>query len=406
MLVLIERLDYFGRGIGYIDGKICFVENALEKELVNVKITKETKGYYEGKVINYIKKSPERVESLCPIYDRCGGCQLQHMNILKENEFKTLKVKDLLKRIGKIDPSIVRDCINVNEYNYRNKLTLHQLNNKIGLYKENSNEIVELSKCLITREELNEKIYNIKDIMLKCNNTNKSNKIVLRVGNNNHNVIIEALENTDNFKELNCYGLFVDNELKEGKYLISEIGEYKFYVSPESFFQVNGDMTKVLYDEVLKFCRDKKFLNVLDLYCGTGTIGIYISKYVDNVLGIDISKSSIDDANKNLSLNGVSNVKFICSRVEDYIDKIIGNYDLVIVDPPRAGLFPKTIDYLKKIEAKYIIYISCDPATLSRDLSLLKELYEIKVIKTFNMFPKTYHVESFCILEKISINCI
>ena len=168
----------------------------------------------------------------------------------------------------------------------------------------------------------------------------------------------------------------------------------------KSFFQVNDTVVTHLYDEVLNFCRSHDIRNALDLYCGTGTIGIYISKEVEHVLGIDCSESSILDANENKILNNADNTEFICSKVEDQIDKITGNYDLIVVDPPRAGLDNKTKEYLVKINPTYIIYISCDPATLARDLKELKETYKIKRIKPYNMFPKTYHCESIAVLER------
>lgn len=396
----IERLDYFGRGITYIDNKICFVYNALPKEIVDVEVIKNTNKYLEGKVINYIEESPDRVESKCPYFNECGGCQFQNIDINYENSYKTNKVKDLVTRIGHIYPDLVEDTKSINEFNYRNKVVFHVNNRVLGYYKNNSNEIVEVDNCLLLKDEINDLIPKIKEIveiesndieevMIRC--SNKSSKVmVCFLG------VVEDLLDLDTLVE--C--IYINNELVFGYPLISEIGNYKFYVSPKSFFQVNDVLVEKLYDEVLDYCGLEEVSNVLDLYCGTGTIGIYISRAVENVLGIDISESSIEDANKNKVLNGVENCNFICSRVEDYIDKINGEYDLVVVDPPRAGLDNKTKDYLKTIGSKAIIYISCDPATLARDINDLSDTYEVMSVKPYNMFVKTYHVENVVVLER------
>ena len=157
-------------------------------------------------------------------------------------------------------------------------------------------------------------------------------------------------------------------------------------------------MTEKLYDEALKVVREDRPDNVLDLYCGTGTIGIYVSDYCKKIIGVDYNKSNIADANKNKELNKCKNIEFICDKVENQIDKF-NNIDIVIVDPPRAGLDSKTKDYLKRISSKKIIYISCDPVTLMRDINDL-DSYSVKYIKPFNMFPRTYHVECVCLLER------
>ncbi len=180
--------------------------------------------------------------------------------------------------------------------------------------------------------------------------------------------------------------------------LKSTIGDKEFIISYSSFFQINRKLTKRLYDEVLKTVKNKKPNKVLDLYCGTGTIGIYISDFAKEIIGIDNNGSNILDANKNKKLNKVNNIEFICDKVENRIDTF-KNIDLIIVDPPRAGLDNKTKEYLQKIKSKTIIYVSCDPVTLSRDLKELNESYIINYIKPFNMFPKTYHVECVCVLK-------
>lgn len=365
MKVRIDKLDNFGRGITYIDNKICFIDNALPNELVEIEITKDKAKYYEAKVIEYYEVSPNRIKVDCPYYESCGGCSLRHLEYKEENKFKEEKVKELLKHIGKLDVK-VNSIIYGPENNYRNKVTLHKSKGKIGYFVKGTKNIIPIDNCLLLDEVINNNIKNIKD---------DSNEIVIRSSNDS--------------KEL----LMNDND-----YFITSIGDKKYYLSKNSFFQVNKFLTKDLYDLIRK-AINKNYLNCLDLYCGTGTIGIYISDLVDSVIGIDYSESNIKDANKNVKLNNINNISFICDKVENKIDTF-KNIDLVIVDPPRSGLDNKTKKYLMEINPERIIYVSCDPATLARDLKELNTNFDILEVTPVNMFPRTYHCESITVLEK------
>ncbi len=365
MQVRIEKLDTFGRGIAHINNKICFVENALPNELVDIKIIKEKTKYCEAKVINYIETSKDRIEVDCPYYEKCGGCNLRHLKYEKENEFKQQKVEELLKHIGNINIK-VNNIIYGNEYNYRNKVTFHKSKNKKSNYEKNTRNIISIEKCLLLDNKINDLIGNIDD---------SSNEIVIRTSNDSKDII-----------------------LNNNKQIITNIGNKKYYLSRNSFFQVNKYLTKDLFNLIRKSIM-KKYNKCLDLYCGTGTIGIYISNLVNNIIGIDYNESNISDANKNKKLNNINNISFICDKVENKINEF-NDIDLIIVDPPRAGLDNKTKEYLIKINPELIIYVSCDPVTLSRDLKDLSNSYAIKEVTPVNMFPRTYHCESVTILEK------
>ena len=397
MVVCIDRLDDFGRGIAYIDGKICFIPNTLPGESVDIEIVKSTKKYIEGKVLNYLTKSKKRINPKCPYFSSCGGCQFLNIDILEESKYKTNKVKSLVKKFTNLDNSIVKDCITLNEYGYRNKITLHVRNKKLGFYKEKTNELVEINRCLLVNDRINCIFNKIKEIVLD----NDISEVSIRIGNSIDTMSINFIGTID---DISIFDSFKESIYVNGKCInnsfISNIGEYKFYVSPLSFFQVNSDVVEPLYRNVLDYCTINEIKNVLDLYCGAGTIGIYISSSVESVLGIDSCRDAIDNANDNKKLNKINNIEFVCSKVEDYVDKLKDNYDLVVVDPPRSGLDNKTIDYLLDINSKSIIYISCDPVTLVRDLNVLNEEYEVKSIQPYNMFPKCYHVECISVLER------
>lgn len=390
----IERLDDFGRGIAYINGKICFIENALPEELVEIKIIKEKKKYYEAKVLNYLEKSAKRQVSNCPYYHLCGGCDLEHISLEEENKFKAEKVKNLIKKFTNINENLVKEIISHNAYNYRNKITLHGQNKKLGLYQKGSNEIVEINECLLVNNKINEIIKEL--IKINENIT----KAVIKTSNDLTYSMVEIAGEVKNYSHLlDMVDVLIINKksiTKKSK-ILTTIGDKRYYESISSFFQVNKTLTKNLYDEVLKTVKEIHPNRVLDLYCGVGTIGIYVSEHCKEIIGIDYNKSNISDADDNKELNQLSNIDFICDKVENRIDSF-KDIDLIIVDPPRAGLDSKTRDYLKKINPKAIIYISCDPVTLVRDLNKLETAYQVKYLKPFNMFPRTYHVECVSVL--------
>ena len=398
MRVKIEKLDHFGRGICYIDGKICFVENTLPGEDVKIKINLEKKKYMLGSVKDFYSVSSDRVDDVCPYKDKCGGCDLSHLSYKKENEYKCLKVKEILKKYADVDEVLVEDVSFGEEYNYRNKITLHGDHNIIGYYKKNSNDIVPINKCLLVDEKINH-IINVINMM---SSDNEYKDIVIRVSNDSEEVLISITGKVKGYEVLEdlCDSLIINDEVIKGeRTIMSFIGEKRFIISDKGFFQVNKTLTERLYNEVLNIVKEVKPKKVLDLYCGCGTIGIYISDYVDEVVGVEVFKESIENAKKNKKLNNCNNIRCICDKVENVIDNIKDNTDLVIVDPPRGGLDNTSIDVLLSMNVNNLVYVSCDPVTLARDIKLLKEKYDVISIKPFNMFSRTYHVECVCLLK-------
>lgn len=394
MEVKIEKLDNLGKGITYLNDKICFVENAYPEEIVEIEILKENKKIIEAKTINVIKKSSSRVDSLCPYSKTCGGCNFSNLKYEDELKYKTSKVKDLILKFTGLE-NIVEDTSYINEYNYRNKIILHGKDNKLGLYEESTNTIVEIDKCLLVNNKINEIIKVLKEENISIE------EALIKTSNDEKQVLVSIkgqIKNISRLKELSNVLIINDKLETESSSIITNIGKYKFYESVNSFFQINKDLTKKLYDEALNVVKVVKPNKLLDLYCGTGTIGIYVSEYANEIIGIDYNESNIKDANKNKELNNLNNIKFICDKVENQIDNF-KDIDMIIVDPPRKGLDPKTKEYLNIIKAKHLVYISCDPVTFARDLNDLKENYDIEYIKPFNMFPKTYHVENVAYLK-------
>lgn len=388
LVVKIENLDHFGRGIAKVNNMPIFVENSLINEEVEIVITKEKKKYMEGFVSNYLKKSPLRVESNCPYYDKCGGCDLLHMSYEEQLKYKENKVKEIIKKFSGLE--CVNSIVGSIQFNYRNKVTLHVKNGVIGYYKENSNEIISIDKCLLVDERINILIDEIKNL-----NLNGIKKIVIRVTNNESMAIFYRDINSN--INLRADTIIINSKVTKGNgYIEENIGDLKFIISPTSFFQVNNVGMINIYNKVLDYVDGG---NILDLYCGTGTIGIYVSKKADKVLGIEINEEAIKDALLNKKINNINNVDFISGDVGTVLSKNKFKFDIVIVDPPRAGLDNNSINNIIKINPKKIIYVSCDPVTLARDLNILKEYYDVLEITPFDMFSNTYHVECVCLLN-------
>ena len=392
MRVLIDRLNDTGEGIGKINNEIVFVEKTVPGDLVEVENIIKHKNYLEASPAKIIKNSSKRIPAPCPYYEKCGGCQIMNLNYPEQLAYKKEKVINIFKKYGDItvDPNIVFD----KEWHYRNKITLQAENNKIGLFKSKSNEIVEIDECLLISNSMNELIKFIKENIKLAG----INQIMLREANNQHMVVFKGnIDNTEALKLKNKVdSIYINNNHIYGtKEITTTLEKYTFKISKDSFFQVNHNQTIKLYNKVKEYLNKKK--KILDLYCGTGSIGIYVSDNCQSILGIEINKQAIKDANINKKINNIENISFKCGDVANIITSK-DKYDTIIVDPPRSGLSKKTRKILLEISTNYIIYVSCNPITLVRDIKELSSKYELKDITLFDLFPNTYHVESVSLL--------
>ena len=395
--VEIKSYDHKGRGIARINEKIVFVEDALIGEKVNVEIIKDNKKYMEAKVIKRLETSKDRCNSNCMYYDKCGGCNISSLSYENQLKFKKEKVIDIFNKY--LNMIINPDIIKTSEYNYRNKIVLHVIDGKIGYYEKNTNKLVEIDKCLLATESINSIIKLIKDNL----DLKEVSKIMIR---NTYKETMVAFDGTINIDKLIKVldivdSIYVNDKLVKGKdRIIEKLGDYLFYISKDSFFQVNTKQAYNLYNQVLEFANLNEKDIVLDLYCGTGTIGIFLSKYCKKVIGIEINKSAVEDANNNKKLNNINNIAFI-NDTASIISKIDNKANVVILDPPRSGLDKLTTNTLIENRVDKIVYVSCDPMTLARDIKNLRFVYEIKDIKIFDMFAQDYHVETVILLELI-----
>ena len=397
-MLKIDKLDHYGRGITKLANKTVFVENALPNEIVEIKVNKEKKNFIEASVSKYINKSNKRIESQCPYYNHCGGCNIMHLSYENQLNFKQQKINNIITKYLNTDTKI-NDIIksDISEY-YRNKVTF-QVKKNIGFYNNETYDIINVNKCIISNKLINNSIQYLRKLNLK-----DISKITCRTGSNELMIIIETqskklditpLKNIANSIYLKIYNEYIHTFGKE--YIYETLGKYKFKISPDSFFQVNINTCLKLYNKVKEYIGTNK--NVIDLYCGTGSIGIFISEN-NNVIGIEINKSAIKDAKDNKKLNNIKNIDFICGDSGKKLKDLNFKPDVIIVDPPRSGLNKETINNILKFDSKEIIYVSCDPMTLVRDLNILNKYYDIKEITPFDMFPNTHHIENIAYLTK------
>lgn len=391
MIVKIDKLSHDFRGITKVNDKVTFVEGALPTETVDIRIIKEKKNYNDAKIISYIEESSDRVNYQCPFYDKCGACDIGYIDYNKGIEYKKNNYIDIMKRYANID--INPDIVLLDRFGYRNKITLRVDNKgKISLLESKSNTKVNIDKCLIVNESINSIINTLSSV-----NINGINKVIIRGkedimvildGNIDKNYIINLLKDK-------VSSIILNNEVIYGSdYIIIKANNLNYAIYPLSFFQVNTKMMIKLYDKVKEYAG--RGSRLLDLYCGAGTIGIYLNDNFNYIDGFEINKDAVKGANLNKEINNINNANFVCKSASDINIK---DYDVVVVDPPRSGLDKNAINNLLSSGTNKIVYVSCSPITLARDINILKSKYEIKDITLFDMFPNTKHLESVCLFD-------
>ena len=400
--VEVTKLDHQGRGIAKINDKIIFIPNVLPCETIDVNIVLEKKKYYEGTVKEIINASDKRIKPICPYFEECGGCQFLNMNYQDSLDYKQNKVEEIMNKYLGIKIKINNIVACDNNLYYRNKTTF-QVENDIGFFKEKTNTLIPVDKCYISDIRINDIYKEIKDNIDLTN----VNQIIIRATKNTLEsmVIFKTSNYVDNKRLIDVLknkvdSIYINNELIYGKgKIIENLCNKNFYISPSSFFQVNTVQAEKLYNKAIEYANIKKEDTVLDLYCGTGTIGIIASDKVKKVIGIELNKEAIKDANENKKLNNINNIEFYAGDVGKILNKNNYKPDTIIVDPPRAGLDSLALSQILNIKPKKLVYVSCDLMTLARDLKLLSNDYDILELTPVDMFPYTAHVESVCTLK-------
>ena len=433
-------VNYEGLGVAKHEDKIVFVEGAITSEVVIAKVDYIHKNYIRAHVDSIIEKSVDRCDKMCSSYPRCGGCQIMHIKYQEGLKYKKKAFMDTLRRIGHIEYD-VKNIIGMNNPNgYRNKiqmpLALSKKNNELilGYYAKGTHNIIPFKECYLQSDNVSnllEYVYNL----LKINNVsaydentkkgclrhilvreNYKNELML-VFITHENRINNLYEIINSIVKVNPKVISIIQNINDkgtnvilgdrskvlyGKDEIEDkIGDILYKISHKSFFQVNRTQALNLYNKVLDYIGDGNS-KVIDAYCGVGSISLMLATKCDFVYGIEVVKEAIDDAISNAKLNNLNNTKFIVGYVEEEIFSILENekIDAVVIDPPRKGIDPKVIEALNKSGIERIVYVSCNPATLARDLELLSECYNIDDITLVDMFCYTNGLESVVKLNR------
>ena len=434
-----------GEGVGRIENFTVFVENALPNEKILAKIIEVKKNYAVGKLEKILRESPERVAPFCKNYFRCGGCQLQHLSYNSQLVLKKKIIFDAIERIAKLKNIEIFDTLGMeNPLRYRNKMQfpVGKKNSEIviGCYEKNSHKIIDADSCMIQREGNDKILQAVKKIANKFKipaydedkHTGILRHVMGRIGLDGEMmaVLVTAKKILPDEKKIarairaelpkissiqqniqtykNNVILGRETKILYGRENIKDkIGNLKFNISARSFFQVNTEQAEILYKTALNFAELSGREIIIDAYCGTGTISLFFAKRAYKVYGIEIVNSAINDAKKNARENKIKNAEFITGDAVKIIPKLFSEgvrADVVVVDPPRAGCDKKVLETFAAMNPAKIIYVSCNPATLARDLKILAELnYTTKKIQPVDMFPFTSHVEAVAqIIKKLS----
>ena len=396
MKIDVVKFDNNGRGIGYFNDKIIFIPKTVPGDVVNCEIVLEKKNYMEGKLIEIIKPSKLRKEAICPYFNTCGGCQLMHISLSEMLEYKLNKVNELLEK-NNIDYQVKDIIKSDNIYNYRNKVTFKIINGKLGFYEHDTHKLVETHYCYLCNKVINDLLKDISllniqngELVIRCN---YNNELLLSIKTD------DKIENIVSLEEKHkIVGVVKNDQVIYGQdFLIDNINDLLFKISYNSFFQVNPYICAKLFNLINDYISSNE--KVMDLYCGVGTLSINSSIKSQYVLGVEIVENAIKDANLNKLLNNKNNVDFVCDDTRNILDKITNDFDTIILDPPRNGVSSKLIEKILEVKTSNIIYVSCNPITLIRDLKLLVNNYNIIEFKLLDMFPNTEHVESIVYLK-------
>lgn len=441
----IESLGSEGEGIGKTEeGLTVFVTDALPGDKVLAHIVKVKKTYAYAFAKEILKPSEFRVEAKCKVAKKCGGCTLQHLDYKKQLEYKESKVYDCITRIGGIDNPPMEEIVGSDcPFFYRNKAqfpvgTDKDKNAVIGFYRKHSHDVVANTKCVI-QADINEKIMAVIEMFLnefkisaydeetkkglvrhvftRVGFTTKQVMVCIVVNGNKlpqSDVLLQRLSETVNVEgyKLASFSLNInkkDTNVIMGSecislfgplYIEDYIGDVKYRISPLSFFQVNPEQTKKLYDLAKEYAGLTGKEVLWDLYCGIGTISLYLSDKAKEVYGVEIVPEAIEDAKINASINGIENAKFYVGASEDVADSL-PKPDVIVVDPPRKGCDEKLLQTIVRVSPQRVVYVSCDPATLARDLKFLcANGYELKKVRPVDQFAHTMHVETVCLISR------
>lgn len=443
IILHVSGLGSSGEGVGKYEGFTVFVKGALPEEEVRVQITLVKKSYAVGRLLEVIKPSCERVEPVCPVYKECGGCQLQHLSYAGQLACKRQQVQDALSRIGHLDLEVLPVLGAQSPWNYRNKMQFPAAMNaegvlNIGCYATATHSVVDTENCMISKEANNAIMKTVRTWMKHYNISAYDEKtgkglvrhIMGRVGVHSGEVmaviitsgydlphravlvewlkryvpgLVSVVQNI-NKKQTNVVMGSKTRVLYGTETIKDKLGALAFHISAQSFFQVNSEQAEKLYNKALEFAALTSKETVVDVYCGTGTISLYLARHAQKVYGIEIVAPAIENAKRNAEENGCKNAEFMLGDAAVELPKLLAGGvrpNVVIVDPPRAGCEQKVLAAICEVQPERVVYVSCNPASLARDLAFMEQHgYKTLIAQPVDMFPMTSHVETVCLLER------
>lgn len=418
-----EILDFDFKGLGMtkLNGKPVFLDAGVIGDKVEFIVTKNKKNFSKGKITNIIKKSKDRVESPCPYFKECGGCDFLNYSDEKELKWKEKDVNKNLNRLAELNIEVQEVIDSPEKIKYRNNMQFQVRDGEIGLFAKNSKEIIPIKNCIMQRDSANEvlrimwRYKKLKDLKRIGIRTNYKGEVLLILVSKKGKLEIKDI--LSDLIDLGVRSIYINYNKEDRTHYSREFEKIfgddsveeellgiKYKISPESFFQINRLATEELYKKAIEYLDPKEDDKIYDLYCGVGSISLSVAKKESDVTGIEIVDSAVDDARENAENNKIE-ARFVKESAEEAIEKLWEEEkkypNKIIVDPPRKGLDEKLVNFLKENTVDRIVYISCNPATQARDLKALKEIYNVEKISIVNLFPNTAHVEAIALIQKM-----
>jgi 23S rRNA (uracil1939-C5)-methyltransferase len=450
----IEKLAFGGAGITRLDNYVIFVKGALPGDRVVARIQKRKPTFAEAKLIAVEKPSEKRINPPCPYFEWCGGCTWQNLSYDDQIKFKQEIVAESLEHIAGLEEIEIQPVLKSEKYfGYRNKMEFsfsdrrwllpHELNNEdisnkfaLGLHVPDTfDKILQIDSCMLQSDTANALLKHVNDYVLSkalepygiknhkgflrflvIRESEYENSLMVNIvtAYDNHKILKPLADQlTESFPDVKSVVNNINSKLAQiafgeqeillaGKPVIKEkLGRHIFNISANSFFQTNTRQAERLYDKVKEFVELAGTEELWDLYCGTGTISIILAEYSKHVTGFELVESAVVDARKNADEHGVKNIKFISGDLLHSIKGMKTSPDIIVTDPPRSGMHPRVVEYLKILKPARIVYVSCNPTTLSRDLAILKDTYSVDLVQPVDMFPQTYHIETVVKLSRL-----
>ncbi len=419
--IKIEKVIYGGLGLGTYEGKKVFIPETFTGDSVHYEVTKDHKNYSEGRVLQTLEQSSHRIPSPCVYSEKCGGCQWINIDYKSQLEAKASFIQEAFERLGGLEiKSPIPMTPSSQRFHYRNRIllrgTLENGKVTVGFFQKESHTQIPIKKCMIAHEAHNRLIHYLNEVTLEKTRSQKFRleiQVQPKLYENKSPCLLITLIPIEKKHELQDLCLALENYpetlfltyLNENKkspfFLFEENSRLEFYGKPGIFQQINTETNKLLREQVKRLVEKTKANSILDLYCGSGNLSLELSDGIRKITGVEVNKASIEVASYNVKKNSLLLINYKSQSAQEFLQEQKGSglTDLLILDPPRRGAKEDLI-YIKKLNPKFILYVSCDPTTAARDYKTLSDSYTLESLEGFDFFPQTYHVETLLLLKK------